>query len=300
LILSKPKIPAKPTAVSGLAAGAVMISFSGVFVKLAHVGPIASGFYRMLFGAMALFLVSLMMQGRLDFDRRSMGWAALAGLLFAADLSVWHRSILYVGPGLATVLANFQVFVMIGVGMLYLGERPGWRIWLAVVLAILGLMLLVGPGWNELSPQWRSGVLLGLATALFYAGYMLTLRPLQRGRNGITQVLNIAQAAAWTALFLCMEALLRGESLTIPDGLSWGVLLAYGVLCQALGWFLISLNLPLVAVSVAGIIILLQPVLAFVWDIWLFDRVTTLLDLIGALMVVVAIYIGVTRQAKGK
>ena len=298
--LSKPKILTESTAVSGLAAGAVMISFSGVFVKLVHVGPIASGFYRMLFGAVALLLVSLLMQGRLHLDRRSMGWAALAGLLFAADLSVWHRSILYVGPGLATVLANFQVFVMIGAGMLFLGERPGWRIWPPVVLAILGLMLLVGPGWSELSPQWRSGVLLGLATALFYAAYMLTLRPLQRGRNGITQVLNIAQVAVWTALFLGGEALLLGESLVIPDGLSWGVLLAYGVLCQALGWFLISLNLTLVAVSVAGIIILLQPVLAFVWDIWFFDRVTTLLDLIGALMAVVAIYVGVTRRAKGK
>ena len=189
---------------------------------------------------------------------------------------------------------------MIAVGMLFLGERPGSRTWWAVVLAITGLLMLVGPGWQQLTPEWRTGVLQGLATAFFYAAYMLTLRPLQRGKSGVQQVFNVAQVSAWTALFLGLEAMLLGEKLVIPDNFSWIVLVAYGVLCQALGWFLISLNLPLVAVSIAGIVILLQPVLAFVWDIWLFDRATSLLDLVGALTAIAAIYIGVTRGVTDK
>lgn len=34
-------------------------------------------------------------------DLRPAFWAALAGLFFAADLACWHRSIRYIGPGLA-------------------------------------------------------------------------------------------------------------------------------------------------------------------------------------------------------
>ena len=42
-----------------LALGASMISFSGVWVKLAHVGPTAAGFYRTFFGGVILLALAL-------------------------------------------------------------------------------------------------------------------------------------------------------------------------------------------------------------------------------------------------
>jgi hypothetical protein len=39
--------------------GSFFISFSGVFVKIAHVGPTAAGVYRNLFGALALLAITL-------------------------------------------------------------------------------------------------------------------------------------------------------------------------------------------------------------------------------------------------
>ncbi|HSO20983.1 MAG TPA: hypothetical protein VLT88_16070, partial [Desulfosarcina sp.] len=38
--------------------GAVMISFSAVFVKWAHVSPTTVGFYRMAVGTLLLFLIT--------------------------------------------------------------------------------------------------------------------------------------------------------------------------------------------------------------------------------------------------
>lgn len=286
----------RASAIAAVASGAVMISFSSIFVRLAQVGPSASGFYRMLFGTLALILTVALLRRRPQINGTSQLWLALAGLLFAADLTVWHRSILSIGPGLATVLANFQVFVLIGAGTLFLGERITPRTMIAVVLALLGLMLLVGPGWNQLTGQWRSGVLLGLATAVFYACFLLLLRRLQANPDPTSQIWNMAQVSAWTALFMGLVVFLSDESLVIPDPASLGHLLAYGVLCQALGWLLISRSLPLVTLSVAGITILLQPALAFIWDILLFSRPTSPLDLIGAVLTLTAIYIAVTRQ----
>ena len=279
--------------------GAVAISFSSVFVKLAQVGPTTAGFYRMLFGAMALLLVLPMLRGRLRLDRQTLGFSLLAGLFFAADLSVWHRSIQGVGPGLATVLGNFQVFVMVGAGALFLGERLSLRTLLAVIMAIAGLLLLVGPGWGTLGDGWRSGVLFGLATALFYSAYMMTLRRMQAQPEQRHQVLNMALVALWTSLFLAIGVPLASESFAIPDTPSLAYLLAYGVLCQAIGWYLIARGLPRIELSVAGILILLQPALAFLWDILLFSRPTTTVDLLGASLTLAAIYLAVTRGTRG-
>ena len=43
----------------GLTAGAVLISFSGVWVKVAHVMPNVSAFYRVLIGGVALLAAAL-------------------------------------------------------------------------------------------------------------------------------------------------------------------------------------------------------------------------------------------------
>ncbi|MCP3666568.1 MAG: DMT family transporter [Gammaproteobacteria bacterium] len=285
-----------PAAILGVASGAFMISFSSVFVKLSDTGPISSGFYRMFFGALALSLVIMIMGRPVTTNHSKLLWAALGGLIFAGDLTTWHHSIQSIGPGLATVLANFQVFVMIGIGMLAMNEQINRRTLLSVGLAIGGLMLLVGPGWIALTEDWRLGVILGLSTALFYTAYLLVLRHLQRGENSTNQVWNIALVSFWCSLFMAVESIVVGESLRIPDMNSFISLLAYGVLCQAIGWFLISRNIPLVTLTMAGITILLQPALSFLWDILIFDRPTTTLDFIGATVTFIAIYIGVTRQ----
>src|SRR5690606_28025540 len=99
-------------AILELALGAALISTTSLFVKFAHVGPTVSAFYRMAFGGIMLLgcLFALGLWRRLRWS--DIGWLTLPALAFALDLGLWHRSILYVGPGLATLLGNFQVFLM--------------------------------------------------------------------------------------------------------------------------------------------------------------------------------------------
>jgi len=86
------------------------------------------------------------------------------------------------------------------------------------------------------------------------------------------------------------------ESFVIPDVQSWFALVGYGLFPQVLGWVLISKGLPKIEASRAGLILLLQPTFAFVWDILFFSRATTLLELLGALIALFAIYLGVTEK----
>src|SRR6056297_1974678 len=142
-------------------AGAVMISFAAVFVRLADMAPTTSGVYRMLFGSIAL-LALIGVQPRLHRGFAD-GWMGLAliAAFFTADMWFWHRSILYIGPGLSTLLANFQVFVLAAVGVFWFRERVGLRFAAAITLAAGGLWLQVAPFLAEQQPQ-PAGVILGL------------------------------------------------------------------------------------------------------------------------------------------
>ena len=279
-----------------LGLGAVLISFSSVFVKIADVGPIAAGFYRVFFGGIVLLVMVLIKGYYTSISRRGFRLSILCAVLFALDLSAWHISIHAVGPGLATVLSNFQVLFLAGIGVFFFKEKAGWKLTLAICLALFGLFLLVGPGWNTVGRAWKMGVLFGLLTALFYAAYILSVRNLQTGQSFAAVAVNITLLSFLTAVLMAGETLLAGESFIIPNTKSFLALAGYGFFSQVLGWILISHSLPRINVSIAGLLILLQPALSFIWDMLFFNRPTGPLDILGAACALCGIYMGLTRN----
>ena len=280
-----------------LVIGAVMISFSAVFVKLVHVPPTVSGFYRVFFGGVILLGVVFWRREHPHLSPASWTKLLLAGLFFALDLFFWHRSILYVGPGVATLLANFQVFVMAGVGVLFLKERLSLFQWLAIAMAMFGLVLLVGADWAHLSPLYHWGVILALISAVAYAGYLLALRS-TRGATGGSSYSAIAITSFASALLLAISLKVEGESFAIPGWTDAGWLFLYGLVPQVLGWVLISHSMHKVDASQVGLVLLLQPACAFIWDNLFFGRHFSGPELAGAAITLVAIYLGSLKSRK--
>lgn len=197
--------------------GSVLISFSAIFVKMVTVGPTASAVYRNVFGALALLPLVILRRDALWKGIRPLRWVLLAGACFAADLYFWHRAILYVGPGLATLLGNFQVFFVAAAGLLVFHERVTMRFLISVPLALLGLFMLVGVKWGAFTADYRRGVLYGILTALSYGGYLLCMRAARREHKRLSAVANLALSTVFTALILIAVAGWRGESLHVPD-----------------------------------------------------------------------------------
>jgi len=292
------KSPAKNTALLSLVFGAILISFSPVFVKLAHVGPTVAGVYRVLFGGISLLIYALIKKEKFWLGLKPFLWATLIGFVFALDLTAWHRSIHYIGPGLSTLLGNFQVFFLTAFGLIFLKERLTRQFMIAVPLAMAGLVLIFGWHWEHFDIDYKIGFLLGLATAISYAFFTLALRHSQTRANALAPSVNLIIISFVTAFIMTIFSLVQAESFAIPDWQSWGALLGYGIFCQAMAWLVISKALPKVKASLAGLILLLQPTLAFVWDTLLFSRSTTGLEITGAIMALVAIYLGSIRANK--
>jgi drug/metabolite transporter (DMT)-like permease len=224
-----------------------------------------------------------------------MRWVLLGGAAFATDIFFWHRSIHYVGPGLATILGNFQVFFLSAAGILLFHEHVTARFMLAVSIAVVGLFLLVGLNWSSFDATYHRGVVYGIFTAVSYAIYLLCLRGARHEPRRLSAPANLTWVTAVTALLLVGAALADRESLRIPNLQAGLVLVAYGVLCQALGWILISRNFQRVQASRVALILLLQPALTMLWDVIFFHRPTSHLELAGAAIAMGAIYLGGVR-----
>jgi len=290
----------KNTTILHLLAGAVMISFSGVWVKVAQVAPTVSAFYRVLFGGLFLLMGACW--------KREITWKGwnrvllgfLCGFFLALDLFFWHQSIHYIGPGLATILGNFQVFFLAGLGVVFMGEKVGAQYFFAIIMAIIGLFLVVGIQWNQLGSQYKTGVYLGLATAVAYTAFLLTLRRLQSGQTRSISFYGMMMVSFTTAFFLGIQAACSGNVFTIPDTRSWTALILLGLTSQGIGWILISNALPHIRASYAGLILLLQPSLAFIWDVLLFQRQTSALNWVGVIMALTAIYLGMAQKSASR
>jgi drug/metabolite transporter (DMT)-like permease len=260
------------TALLRLLLGACLIGSNGLMVRLSGLPPTVSAFWRMalagvLFAAMVTFY-----RGWKPMPRRAWAWLAIPACAFALDLWLWHRSILIVGPGLATLLGNAQVFFMALAGALLFGERIGAAFVAGLALAAFGLWLLLGGDWASLPAQYRWGVWLGLATGFCYAVYNLGLKRTQSearcdapGAASTEQVL--CYAAFGTALLLGIAVRAEGASYAIPNLRTLLILLALAGVGHCLAWSLISRAMARLPVTVIGLLLLLQPLVAFLLDV---------------------------------
>jgi drug/metabolite transporter (DMT)-like permease len=179
----------------------------------------------------------------------------------------------------------------------FFGERPTVRFMFAVAMAFAGLWMLIGGDWFAATREYRIGVGYGLLTAFLYSLYLLTLRRAQSVTPRLSAESNLFWICVISAALLGPAALATGESLTIPDKGSALALLALGVFPQVVGWTLISRALPYLRAGLAGLILLGQPALSFVWDVIFFGRPTTAIEATGAVLALVGIYLGTMATA---
>ena len=293
-------VPSPLRAALLVAAGAFIISFAAIFARLADVAPTTSGFYRMVFGSLAFALWLAFRPALREGFNRHWPMSFLVGALFAADIWFWHRSIDYIGPGLSTLLANFQVFLLTAIGVIWFRERVGWRFASGLGLAVFGLWLLFGREWAALSGEFRLGIGLGLLTALAYALYILALRGAQIRHPDLRPETRLAQVTISCGLILGLLNLIEGNSFAIPDGQTLAALIALGVFCQVLGWLLITRGMPFLPAAIVGLLLLLQPSLSITWDFLLFGLRLSPGQLVGIIVALLGIYLGFRSAARRK
>ena len=280
-----------PLAFAALIVGNVVLAVGPWFVRMADVGPVASGFWRLALAVPFLLLIARASGQRFG---RMPGklWAAtlIAGAFFAADLSTWHAGILHTKLANATLLGNISSFFFAAYGFVIARTLPGrWQV-VAMVLAAAGTTLLLGRSY-QLSPDHLVGDLLCLIAGLAYTGYMIAI---DRAR---------AQLGTWPTLSLATivsSALLLPAALVIDGSIwpqHWGPLVALAIGSQVIGQGLLVYAIGMLSPVVVGLVLLSQPVVAAVIGWAAYGERLGAADLAGALAIAASLVLVRRGQA---
>jgi drug/metabolite transporter (DMT)-like permease len=278
-------------ALFALCGGAVGIAFAPIFVRFSYVGPGATAFWRLTLALPALWLWMILEGQGGDPFRRPLSSAdylrlSMAGLFFAGDLAVWHWSIRFTSVANATLLANFApIFVALG-GWLFFAQRVGLTFLLGMSTALFGMTLMVGTSWH-VSVQHLWGDALGLITALFYAGYILSVKRL---RGDFSAATIMAWGGAVTSAALLPVALFSGEHLLPSSSLGWRPLIGLALISQVGGQGLIAYALAHLPAAFSSLTLLLEPVMATVFAWLILNETIGPLQALGGVLVLVGIF----------
>jgi drug/metabolite transporter (DMT)-like permease len=292
-----------------LLAGGCAIAFAPIFVRLSDTGPVASAFWRVALAAPLLWAWLAAERSRAGAPAGSRAAAIqpgtgapasairkphaqrallAAGLFFAADLGVWHWSIVYTSVANATLLANLApIFVTLA----------GWMFWrhsvtrgfiAGMAIAIAGMFILVGPNF-AVGGTRLAGDALGALTAVFYAGYFLAIK-LARDAGESTARL-MAWSTTITAAVLLPVALVSPQPM-LPHALAgWWVLIGLAIVTQVLGQGLIAYAFAHLPASLSSVSLLIQPVMATLFAWWLFGEAVGPAQLAGGAIVLAGIWL---------
>jgi drug/metabolite transporter (DMT)-like permease len=285
-------LTARPRAMA--IAGALTIAFSAILVKQSGVSPSTAAIFRCAYAVPVLGALAWLEERRLGpRTRRERMLAAVAGLFFAADLIFWHHAIEDVGAGLSTVLGNLQVAFVPIAAWLVLGERPAGRLVATLPLVLFGVVLISGAlEQGAYGDDPTQGVIFGVATAITYAGFLLTLRA---GSGGLQRTAGALFDATWVAAIAAVVAgAIVGDGDLVPSWPAhvWLVILALS--SQVVGWLLISASLPRLPAALTSLLLTIQPVCSVMLGAALFGEAPSALQLLGVAAILAGLVV-VTR-----
>ena len=292
----------------------MLIGISPVYVRLSELGPVATAFYRVAVSVPFFLLMEYYASlnysnaSRVNKDGGSSvavnpvpnsavltlnDWLWLAGLGFTYSLNLitWHLSLEYIYIAKSTLLANLGVIFVIPLGWLFFGKKMNAIAWLYALGALGGVFLLVGSkggGENNLV-----GIVFGILAAVLYALYILIASKLREKLNTTKQML---WTGIFTSLFVLPYVFLFGETMLISTVYGLLILLGLGITSQVIGQGFIAYSLAYIAPNVATLILLLQPIVAIFMGWLIFSESLTYVQLLGAVIIMLFIYLTKSSQ----
>lgn len=276
--------------VVALIAGAVAIGFAPIFVRLSETGPVSTAFWRI---SLALpFMAALVMwkpSGATTVTPVKAGWGPvwLAGLCFATDLALWHWAIHYTTVANATLEANLSAIFVTFFAWLVYRQKVSFGFIIGAVIAFVGTALLVGKNLH-VSPTTLKGDMLGILTAIFYSGYILSVKAARD--RGMTTSRIMLGSGIITAAVLLPVMLISGERALPVTPHGWTIVLGLAVFSHVIGQSLIAYALVGLPASFAAVGLLVQPATAAVAAWIMLGESLSLPQLVGGLLLLIGIF----------
>ena len=270
-------------ALAALLVANAALAFGPWFVRLADVGPVAVGFWRLAL-AMPVLLAIVWGSGWRSVGLGRALWAALivGGICFAADLASWNIGILRTTLANATLFGNSATLFYPIYGFIVARALPTRAQGLALLLAAVGAALLMGRSY-ELSARNLAGDALCLLAGILYTGYFILMA---RARTLLAPLPTLVLSTLAGLLPLLLFSLAIGERVWPQH---WGPLIGIALSSQVLGQGLMIYALGKLPPLIVGIALLTQPIIAGTVGWLVYGETLGAADLTGAVLVAAAL-----------
>ena len=284
--------PERPGLVApALVAAVVAISFAAIFLKLAEPTPALTRSGLRLLMAAGLLLPAVVRGWRHRQLQPVLGWAILAGLLYAVHFSAWIGSLDLTSVAASVTLVTATPLLLAVVGVVTGRDRPEGRLWASLALGAAGVAI-VGGADLSLSGRALAGDGLALLGTAAMAGYLLLARHLGR-RIEVWSFMGAACAVGGGAVMAV--AAVGGAGLGPANGRALFYIFLSAVVPQLVGHGLMTWSLRHTTPTVVGLATLGEPVgstlLAWAW----LGEAAPAVVLVGCAVVLAALVLALSR-----
>jgi drug/metabolite transporter (DMT)-like permease len=282
----------RAAAFAALALLAVIWGYSWVAIKVAtrDASPLAVAALRSALGAAAL--LAWLAASRRPLRHPPFGPTFVYGMLQTVGFTIPQTvAVSLGGAGRIAVLAYTMPFWLALLAWPFLGERLGRARWAALVLALAGLWLVVGP--------LRAGTALPSALGIL-SGFLWAASAVWMLRTLFRRGYDLLSVAAWQMVW--GSAVLAALALVVPTHVRWtGSLvasIAFLAVCgNALGWAVWMFVLSRLPATVAGLGSLATPVVGVLAAAVQLREVPSPAELAGMACIVVALVVNARSGA---
>lgn len=215
----------------------------------------------------------------------------LRGVIGLATMALFFRALVKLPLGEATVLFFTNPVWVALLSVVILGERLNWRLGVAIVLSLVGVVLVGKPGALFAGAQSlnQTDVLLALLAAFCASAVMITLRICMRTENPYTPIIYLSGVSLLGSTFFAVPQWVA------PTALEWVYMLAAGSFIQ-LGQVFMNKGYALVPAGPASAVGYLQIVFNGFWAAMIFAQAPDGWDYVGAVLV----FLGFWLTSRGK
>lgn len=267
--------------------GGVCIGLAPIGLRLGldDLGPQAIAFWRYTFALPILFLLVVCVERRLPAKPNK--FVILAATCFALDIGLWHWALTITTVANSTFIVNLGNVCVGLTAWVFLKEKPTPIWFLAILIAMVGAGALTLGGGLDGKADIR-GDLLALGAAVLVSFYIVASKVARRSLGGLDTIFWL------TAVEILVGALLvlAFRERFLPDSLNGFIVpLFLALSVQVAGQGLIITGLGHTPAAVAGVLVLVQPVVAAAISWRLFDEPLAPIQAGGGFLILLGILI---------
>ena len=270
-----------------LAFGILCISIFPILVKLKLTPGLISAFYRMAF-AFVILLPYVVIAKKFKLPKKKyVILASLCGILFSSDVAVWNIAIQESSATQASLLTNLSPLWVGIISYVFLKTKPATNFWIGTVVALFGMVMLVGFKFF-IDLDFDNAFILAVLSGIFYSIYLLVSK---KALSGIDVLSFMTISLFASTIYLAVLCVIAEEKFSGFSDIGWIVLVIQAFVCQLMAWISISYATQHMRPTRISLSLLAQAVITSILA-WLFvDEKITMKMIIGGIILLIGIRI---------